>query len=250
MIDIDDFVQARVWHPGRARKVRLVVVHATQSRERAGAARATARYFASDEAKGSAHVTCDDRETIGSVRPEDTAAGAPGANEDGFHIEQVGFSEQAAGDWGDPYSRAVVVRAAKAAREACAHFGIPRVWLTVDDVRAGKAGVTDHNTITLATGKGSHWDPGPGWPRQRFMDLLAPTQPASEEDDEMKPHWVRIGTDERAAWVHTDGRVFDKLEKVPTIGAELKSSLDAVYIAKVANQRQVDVVQSWLNNLP
>lgn len=172
MIAVDDFVPARIQHAGRRRKVRLVVMHATQSKERKGAARAVAAWFADPAAKGSAHVTCDDAETIGSVRPQDTAAGAPGANEDGFHIEQVGYSEQGEPEWLDAYSEKVLKRAATAARQACEYFDVPRVWLSVQDVRDGKAGITDHNTITKATGRGSHWDPGPHWPRGRFMALV------------------------------------------------------------------------------
>lgn len=176
-LDIAAHIPARIQHKGRSRKVRLVVIHATQSQERKGAARAVARYFAGPDAKGSAHVTCDNAETVQSVYPQDTAAGAPGANEDGWHIEQVGYSEQGEAEWLDAYSEAVIARAAQAARWGCEHFGLPKVWLTVQDVRDGKAGITDHVTITKATGKGSHWDPGPHYPRGRFMALV------NEEDD-------------------------------------------------------------------
>ena len=177
MLDAAAYVPAVKQLKGRARKVRLVVMHATQSKERKGAARAVAGWFANPDAKGSAHVTVDDRETIESVKPQNTAAGAPGANQDGYHIEQVGYSEQGEAEWLDAYSEAVIERAAGVARWACEHFDIPKVWLSVQDVRDGKAGITDHDTITKAMRRGSHWDPGPHWPRGRFMALV------TQEDD-------------------------------------------------------------------
>lgn len=72
--------------------------------------------------------------------------------------------------------------------------------------------------------------------------MTTPPPPPSEEDDDMKPHWVTIGTDSKAAFVAPDGRVFDRLT------AEEKSSFDAVFFNRVANQRQVDVVQNRVNN--
>lgn len=211
-ITIDDFIKAHLQHPGRKRKVRLVVVHATQSKERKGAARATAGWFADPAAKGSAHVTCDDAETIGSVHPQDTAAGAPGANEDGFHIEQVGYSEQGEPEWLDAYSEKVIARAARAAIEACDLFDIPKVWLSVQDVRDGKAGITDHDTITKATGKGTHWDPGPFWPRGRFMALV------QQEDDDMA-----MTPEERRAFI---GEIADEIDRRNVMRLQAEDTVD------------------------
>lgn len=193
-VTVDDFIAARWFYPGRQRKVRLGVLHATQSPERKRAARGVANDFASRPAsnKASAHVVVDDAETIGCVKPGDTAFAVPSANADGFHIEQVGYSEQQLLDWQDDYSQKVIARAAACAREASAVFDLPKVWLSVDDVRNGHRGWTDHATCSKALG-GTHWDPGPDYPRDQFMQLLTggvpdpPPVPAPvQEDDDMK----------------------------------------------------------------
>lgn len=195
-ITADAFIGARWFHPGRARKVRLVVIHATQSPERKGAARGVARDFATRPStkKASAHVVVDNAETIECVHPGDTAFAAPNANADGWHVEQVGYSEQAGddpnpgvNDWADDYSQDVIARAAVAVREGCEHFGIPKVWLDVDDVKAGKAGVTSHAICSKALG-GTHWDPGPGYPSAQLMGLVngtAPDPDPTPDDEEL-----------------------------------------------------------------
>lgn len=169
----DDFIQARWYYQGRTRKVRLGVLHATQSPERKGAARGVANDFASRPStnKASAHVVNDADESIGCVAAGDTAFAVPNANADGFHIEQVGYSEQSLEDWSDDYSQAVIARSARTARQASELFGLPKDWRGVDAVRDGASGWTDHATCSIALG-GSHWDPGPAYPRDLFMSLL------------------------------------------------------------------------------
>lgn len=180
-ITADDFIGARWYYQGRARPVRLGILHATQSPEQTGAARAVANYFANlpSTNKASAHVVVDNAETIECVAPGNTAFAVPNANADGYSIEQVGYSEQDEIDWSDPYSVKVIERAANVAREASAMFGLPLQWLDEDHVAAGVLGWTDHATCSRALG-GSHWDPGPAYPRDHFMDLLvgAPEPPA------------------------------------------------------------------------
>lgn len=221
-VALDDFRQAHWYYTGRTKKVRVVVMHATQSPERTGAARAIASYFATNldpARKGSAHITVDNTETIGSVRHQDTAFGAGGANSDGYHIEQVGYSEQDESEWADDYSKGVVVRAADAARAACEFFDLPKVWLSADDLLAGAAGITDHNTCSAAFG-GTHWDPGPNWPRAEFMALVRQDPPAgpvpvpTPGDDDMPTspsnswdqsgrYWVAVQGVDNACWIKT-----------------------------------------------
>lgn len=49
-------------------------------------------------------------------------------------------------------------------------YKIPLVWLTPADVRAGKRGVCDHHTISLAFRETDHTDPGPSFPRHKVLD--------------------------------------------------------------------------------
>lgn len=64
-----------------------------------------------------------------------------------------------------------------------------------------------------------------------------PPTPVSEED--IMAHWIKVGTDERAAFAMPDGEVIEKKD----LTTEQQGSLTAVYVSKTALQRQVDVVQ-------
>jgi N-acetylmuramoyl-L-alanine amidase CwlA len=75
--------------------IRLIVLHDTEG----GTAESVARYFASDKAKGSAHLVVDDRDCYRTLRNDEIPWGAPGANRQGFHIEQVGFARWSAPIW-------------------------------------------------------------------------------------------------------------------------------------------------------
>lgn len=230
-MQVDDRIPARWFTRGRTRRCRLIVIHATQSPERVGAARAVAHDFATRPAtnKASAHVTADALETIESVAPGNTAFAVPGANADGYHVEQVGYSEQSVEDWTDPYSLAVIRATAGVIRDASTELRIPRVWLDDAALAAYKAGtrdggVTDHATCSRVLG-GSHWDPGPYYPRALLMALVrldplpAPTrgkdmatdsnwvQRTDPETGDPAPElWVVTAGTDRAVWA----RVFAK----------------------------------------
>lgn len=169
---IDSFRQARHYNRGRLKPLRLLVVHATQGGESSSSAEAVQAMFAKGDRVASAHVTIDPDTVAGSVHPTDTAFAAKSANADGYHVELTGRSEQTAEQWDDANSRLIIDRAARHFAEASKAFGVPLVWLTVDQVRGGRAkGVTDHATISQAFPSTGHWDPGPNFPRSRFMAL-------------------------------------------------------------------------------
>ncbi|MDB4997481.1 MAG: hypothetical protein JWM74_4913, partial [Myxococcaceae bacterium] len=51
----------------------------------------------------------------------------------------------------------------------CVKHDIPPVRLSPDDLKAGARGICGHADCTKATGIGSHWDPGPGFPWDWYM---------------------------------------------------------------------------------
>lgn len=170
------FIQARKFTKGPRTKgaVSLVVIHATASREVEHGALNNALWFANPQTRdASANYVCDDAETIQCVREADVAWGAKGVNRRAVHIEQVGQATQTAEQWADTYSAKVWRRAAALTADICKRNRIPAVWLSVADLQAGKAGVTDHNTVSHAFPGSGHTDPGPGWPRTLFMGAVA-----------------------------------------------------------------------------
>src|SRR5262245_38633380 len=103
-----EFIQARfftAFGPGR-RAVRLIVMHTMEVPERDGIARDIARDFANRPPtnKASAHLCIDNKEIIQSVKDNDVAFAAPGANRDGIHLELAGRAAQTAEQWQDAYS--------------------------------------------------------------------------------------------------------------------------------------------------
>ena len=135
--------------------------------EEAGTARSSALFFHDPRLPknggpaGSAHLTVDDNECYRCLANEDIPWGAPGANEQGFHIEQAGFAKWSAVIWRKHVN--TLRRCAYKTALHCKQFGIPVVFLTAADLKAGKSGITTHREVSKAFG-GDHSDPGPFYP--------------------------------------------------------------------------------------
>lgn len=197
-LHVDSFVQARHYRPGRTKPLRLIVIHATQGGETAASAEGVQAMFARGDRVASAHVSIDTNTVAGSVHPQDTAFAAAGANSDGYHIELCGRSEQTAAQWDDDASRKVIGNGAKHAGEASAAFGIPLVWLSPAQVAGTGRGLCTHHDVSLAFPAVStgHWDPGPNFPKQRFLELAFGVVPIPDltEDDVAKWTYVQDDT--------------------------------------------------------
>lgn len=183
----DSYVQARWFHVGRAGKaVRLLVAHCTVTDEGSKVAESVARQFAIGARKASAHAVGDSDSVVECVHDGDTAFAAAGANNDGWHFEFVGQANQSPEQWADPFSEALLVRAAPYWRERADRWEIPKRWLTVYEVRSGAMGFCTHDDISKAYPKVStgHWDPGPHFPKQHFLELV---MGSDDQEDDMPP---------------------------------------------------------------
>lgn len=171
------FVEAGSYRTGRARAIRLICLHATQS-PCAGYAPRIANYFAGGPGVSS-HYVCDDTQTIQCVADEDTAFTAPNANADGLHIEQCGYSEWSRTEWlTGPPARMLETQVAPLVAHLAAKHGIPLRWLTPAQVAGGERGLCQHWDVTQAyPGTGSHWDCGGDWPADRVLELATGTTP-------------------------------------------------------------------------
>lgn len=168
--------------PGTDRP-RLIVIHTMEAPERDGMARQTAVWVrdSGGAAQVSCHFTADNVEAIRCVADTSVAfTQLTPWNDMSLSIEQAGYANQSQGDWQDPYSVGQRRIVAKIVAAWCQKWGIPPVFLGVDDLVDWRncTGITTHYQISLASQRpeltslgykaGNHTDPGPNYP----MDML------------------------------------------------------------------------------
>lgn len=161
------------WRAPGERRTRLIVIHTMEASEKPDTAEAVAAWFGGlrgTPPQASAHVCIDADSVVRCVRAEHDAAAAPGANQDGYHVELAGRAGQGASGWADDYSRAMLALAAEHVGEVAAMFEIPVRRLTVEQVRQGVLpGLCGHHEVSLAFRRSTHVDPGPTYPWESFL---------------------------------------------------------------------------------
>ena len=174
MIDAP-LVPARWFTKGpRRNPIDLVVVHTMEAAEKGTTAEAVAKYFSTLDRKASAHWCIDADSEVRSVRDEDIAYHAPGASHRSIGLEHAGYAKQTPAEWADEYSTRMLERSARICADICRTYGIPVVLVDAAGVKAGRAGITTHAAVTQAyPDKGNgHWDPGPGFPMARYLEMV------------------------------------------------------------------------------
>ena len=159
-----------------SRPIDVVVMHTMEIAERADAAAICARWFATPASQVSAHYCVDAGTVIQCVREHDIAWHARGGNTDSIGVELAGFASQTRRDWGDRYSTALLRRASTLVGDVSSRRTIPVRWLTEGDLVAGRSGITGHAEVSRAFKRSDHWDPGPGFPVERFLDDVRAAQ--------------------------------------------------------------------------
>lgn len=149
-------------------QITLIVLHSTEG----GTAEGVARYFTTKASGGSAHLVVDDDHCYRCLTNEQIAWGAPGANSQGFHIEQCGYAKWTAAEWKQHSD--TLKRAAFKTAYHCHLFNIPIRFVVAADLVAGRHGITTHAEVSKAwpNSAGNHHDPGTGWPRAYFLSLV------------------------------------------------------------------------------
>lgn len=182
------------------RQIDLIVVHTMEMDEKGETAENCAQWFRNPGAKVSAHYCVDANSIVQCVRDQDVAWAAPGANSDGIQIEHAGRAKQTGRDWSDAYSTAMLERSATLVAELCRKYKIPVTWLYAADLVAGKRGITTHDAVSKAFKRGNHWDPGTGFPAERYLALIRArlgetpaTEPAKPLKDD--PPTLRRGSE-------------------------------------------------------
>ena len=154
------------------RQIDLIVIHTMEMDEKGETAENCAQWFRNPGAKVSAHYCVDANSIVQCVKDENVAWAAPGANSDGIQIEHAGRAKQTGRDWSDDYSNAMLDRSAQLAADLCLKYKIPVTWLYAADLVAGRRGITTHDAVSKAFKRGSHWDPGTGFPVERYLGLI------------------------------------------------------------------------------
>lgn len=184
--------------PGRARPVRLIVLHTTESPSNTGRAVSVAQFLTRPDVRASAHYIVDAGTIVDQIAEADTAWAAPGANADGIQVEQCAYAGWAA-EWFEPPAQLMLHNTAQLLAEISTRTGIPLVRLSNAELAAGRSGVIGHVQASDVYKASDHWDPGPSY---LYDDVLrwarelqggsgspgpaTPTSPAqSEEDDDM-----------------------------------------------------------------
>ncbi len=166
------FVESPNFTPATRSAIAVVVMHTMEIRERPDAAEICARWFATPVSRVSAHYCVDANSVVECVREKDIAWHARGGNTSSVGVELAGFARQTSAEWADRYSTALLERAARLVADVCRRKRIPIRWLVADDLVAGRRGITAHSEVSKAYRKSDHWDPGPGFPIERFLALV------------------------------------------------------------------------------
>jgi N-acetyl-anhydromuramyl-L-alanine amidase AmpD len=170
-----------IWSPnfraGRPRPPSLIVWHSTESDERTGGAEAVAKWwFGRRESGVSAHIVVDRDTVVRCVSVADTAWHAARVNARSIGIELVGRAGQTEQQWRDRWSIETITNACQWIKSDAVAATIPPRWLSDGELSAGSAGHTTHAQVSRVIGGTDHTDPGPHFPSELVMQLLAPAE--------------------------------------------------------------------------
>ena len=230
---------------GRARNVRLIVIHTVEAPERGTIAEDVARnWFATPAARSSAHYVVDNDSIVRCVDEAHTAWATPGANADGIQIEHAGYAAQNPGQWADDYSRAMLELSARLTADLCRRYGIPAVHLTPTQLAGGARGIIGHIDATNAYGpRGGHTDPGPSFPWDAYIAKVRGYlgQAAAVAPSNTFPlpagHWY--GPNDGTVRSHSGVRVADRAQ-IKRVQAKVGAAADGLF-----GDRTAAAVAKW-----
>jgi len=156
---------------GSNKPVNRVVIHCTVSPCKRGGARDIAAYFRSPNAGGSAHYVVDPGEVVQACYDGVIAWHAP-PNPNSIGVELCDPMTGSGARWNDRDHKAMLALAAKLVAQLCLAYDVPIRRLDVADLKAGRHGICGHADVSDAWHQSSHWDPGPAFPWEMFMQQV------------------------------------------------------------------------------
>lgn len=191
------FLEARHYRQGRRGDVRFVVVHDMEAPERSDSAEKWVQRTHTQDRVSSVNYGVDDNSLWCAVRPVDEAFHVSAFNKHTVGIEHPGYARQSTAEWLDPYGQRMLARSSVLTAALCKAFDVPVRRATVDDLVNSeigafpwKGGVVGHIDCTLAAQRlgrpnHGHWDPGPGFPWDHYLGMVAAVLYNDIGDDEM-----------------------------------------------------------------
>lgn len=163
--------------PRRAADIIHAVIHSAEAADDFGAdttAEGVARFFADgrDPTRASTQLAVDRDSCVRMLPDLAIPWGAPGVNSSGVHVELCGFASWTREEWLKASRAKMLDRAAFKVAMWCFHYKIPRRWVGPTALKNGSAGLTTHKDASDAFTPGGHHDPGPGFPKDIFLELV------------------------------------------------------------------------------
>lgn len=168
-----NFKQAKNYTPAARSTIDLIVVHDIECPETTHAAEAVAAWFAGRDApRASAHYCVDLDSIVQCVRDQDVAWHAPGVNSISIGIEHAGYARQTRPEWLDAFSLGMLLRSAELSAGLCIRYNIPIRRVDSDGLLNRARGLCGHIDVTKAFGRSTHWDPGPNFPWELYLQMV------------------------------------------------------------------------------
>lgn len=167
-------------------KPRIIVIHSVESDDIDGLVGSLATGWLQNE-RVSVHGIAGPDEVIRMV-PIDTIAWHCGnGNNISLGMEHTGRAAWTFDRWTQPHAFKALRNGARVVAEWAKALGIPLVWLTPEEVRAGKSGLASHDSMSKGLGGSNHWDPGPGFPSAIYLKMVQDFAGAREVPDPTTP---------------------------------------------------------------
>lgn len=158
-------------HGGKFKaKPRIIVIHSVESDDKDDLVYSLATGWLQHESV-SVHGIAGPDEAIRMV-PIDTIAWHCGnGNSISLGLEHTGRAAWTFDRWTEAHAFKALRNGARVVAEWSKALGIPLVWLTPAEVKAGKSGLASHDTMSKALGGSTHWDPGTGFPYDIYLKM-------------------------------------------------------------------------------
>lgn len=167
------FIQAKNYTKSARNEIKWIVIHSMEAAEASTTSENIANWFASKDAPdASAHFCIDDDSIIQCVKEEQIAWHAKGANQFGIGLEHAGYARQTKDQWADLYSTRMLKRSAKLTAYLCKKWDIPIKYIDRDGLKHGEKGITVHNEVSKAFKESTHYDPGPNFPMDLYIQWI------------------------------------------------------------------------------